>query len=144
MKNHLKKNKTINWIAHHVSDVVSIIILTVTIGVVMFAAMQAFVLFQNILEFNSKEILRKVALIVILVKAYRLLIYYMQSHHVSIRYIVEISIIAPSVEIIFTPENRSLELNILYAVFAIANLLIYLKLCSSIDRIDIDIAEETD
>ena len=58
-------------------------------------------------------------------------------------YIAEGRLSAVVPQLIFTPENRNIELNILYAIFAIANLIIYLKFCKQIDSIDVDIAEET-
>ncbi len=142
MKDHLKKSKSLNFLVHKIDHLVSIIILLVMIGVVAFAAIESFNLFQSIRGLDPKQVLRTVALIIVLVKAYRVLVFYMRSHHVSVRYIVAISIIAPSVELIFTPENRSIEMNILYAAFAIANLIVYLKFYKQLDRIDEDLAEE--
>lgn len=127
----------------HVNGVVSLLILATTIAVVVFTIMEVVNLFSNIVDFNGKEVLRTVALIVILVKAYRLLVYYMQSHHVSIRYIVEIAIIAPTVELIFTPDDRSLAMNIIYAAFAVANLLVYILYCKKLDAIDKDLVDES-
>lgn len=142
MKDHLKKNKSLNKIVRGIDHFVSLLILLVMIGVVTFAAYESVNLFQSIRGLDPKEVLRTVALIIILVKAYRVLVFYMRSHHVSVRYVVAISIIAPSVEIIFTPENRSIEMNVLYAAFAIANLIVYLKYYKQLDLIDEDISDE--
>ena len=38
---------------------------------------------------------------------------------------VEIAIIAPIIELIFAPENRSLEINVLFAIFSISMLVVY-------------------
>lgn len=144
MPNHLKKNKALKYILSYINHFVSLIILATIVAVVIFSLLKVVLLYNNIFHFNAEEVLRTVALIVILVKAYRLLVYYMQSHHVSVRYIMEIAIIAPTVELIFTPENRSLEMNIIYGVFAIANLILYVMYCQRLDVIDKDLIEEED
>lgn len=139
--NYMKKQRAMRSIVRLIDYIVSLFMLLSIVAVVIFVGFEVFSLFQDSLTADPKRVLKSVALIVILVKAYRLLLYYMQSHHVSIRYIIEISIIAPSVELIFAPEGRSLELNILYAVFALVNLIVYLLYGKKIDAMDSDKAE---
>lgn len=62
----------------------------------------------------------------ILIKAYRILRSYLVSHHISVEYIVEISIIASAIEFVFAFDAHSSVNNIALAVFGIANLFIYL------------------
>ena len=98
----------------------------------------------NIKHFTTTDTLKFVSLIIILVKAYHLLYFYMISHHVSVRYIVEISIIAPAVELIFVPNGRSMEVNILYAIFGITNLIIYMIFYHKLHQIDNDWLKDDD
>ncbi len=70
--------------------------------------------------------LHGIALAVVFVKAYRLLIAYATHHHVSIKYVIEISIIAPAVEIVFNNNAYEPLMLVLLGVFGLANLVLYL------------------
>lgn len=70
-------------------------------------------------------ILHFIAFTIVLIKAYRILISYAKTQHINLKLLVEISIIAPAIEILFNAHAYSLELLILLGVYGIANLLIY-------------------
>ena len=76
-------------------------------------------------EESSRRMLQSIAETIILVKAYRILVSYLRTHHISIRFITEIAIIASTIELVFAYDILSIETTIIFGVFAIANLLIY-------------------
>lgn len=49
----------------------------------------------------------------------------MCTHHVSVEYIVEISIVASAVELLFAIDKHSVATNVVLGAFGLANLLIY-------------------
>ncbi|MDZ4216731.1 MAG: hypothetical protein U1C97_00245, partial [Candidatus Gracilibacteria bacterium] len=77
-----------------------------------------------------------VAYIIVLVKAFRVLLFYLQTQHLSIKYLIEISIIAPAIEIIFASANFSFSMNLLFVVFSLSNLIIYLTYYEKLSLID--------
>jgi len=136
--NHLLDTKIIKTITHYADDSVALLVLGSILGVVVAIG---FHMVQLVMHLNDPEVttvLHTIAVIVVLVKAYRLLIFYMENQHVSIKYIVEISIIAPAVELIFAPGNRGIDLNILYAVFSTASLITYLVFYNRLQGMDED------
>lgn len=70
-------------------------------------------------------LLHTFAFAVLLIKIYKILISYARTHHLNIKFLVEIAIIAPTIEILFNFHAYSLGMLILLAVFGVANLLIY-------------------
>ena len=112
-----------------------ILITNAVVSLFIFVAMLVLVLFigynvaNTVLEavvFDFSSTLHDIALLVVLIKAYRILLYYYREHHISIKYIVEISIIAPAIELLFAPGNHNLSTNVLFAAFSIGNLILYL------------------
>jgi len=92
---------------------------------------------------NFSNTLHDIALLVVLVKAYRILLYYYREHHISIKYIVEISIIAPAIELLFAPTNHDLFTNMLFATFSIANLVLYLLFFKTLAKADREECKES-
>lgn len=118
------------------SDTIVSLLIFATIAVlIIYMVFRLIGVYVNVLNFNVQAILHEMAFLVVFVKAYRLMIFYLESHHVSIKYIMEISIIAPAVEIIFATANQSLEVNLLFGFFSLANLILYLtfykQLCTA-------------
>ncbi len=70
--------------------------------------------------------LQAVATVVILVKAYKVLMSYVKTHHLSIRYLLEINFTATSLELLFNEASYNLEMKIIFLVLGISSLLIYL------------------
>lgn len=136
--NYLQSNKLLKRIITTSDGLVSMLILVAIVAVIILIILQIVSLFTSVINNDLKNALFSIAIVIVLVKAYRILFFYMESHHVSVKYIVEISIIAPAVELIFATENRSLELNILLGLYSIASSIIYLsyyrKLCDSDDK----------
>jgi len=71
------------------------------------------------------RLLHTITFTFVLVKAYKILISFAQTRHINIKFLIEIAIIAPTIEIIFNLKSHSMEINILLALFALGNLLIY-------------------
>ena len=69
--------------------------------------------------------LHAIAFIIVLIKAFKILMSYAQTHHLNIKYLVEIAIIAPAIEILFNSHSYSLEILALMGAFGVANLLVY-------------------
>lgn len=93
----------------------------------------------NLLEV---DLLHTIAFTIVLVKAYKILISYAQKSHVSIKYLIEIAIIAPTIEIVFNTSHYSIELLALFAIFAFANLLAYLFFYPTIKHVSTDYEHE--
>lgn len=74
----------------------------------------------------SPRALHSIAEVIVLIKAYRVLVSYVRTHHVSVEYIVEISIIASAVELLFALDTHSLSANVVLAIYGLTNLFLYL------------------
>lgn len=75
-------------------------------------------------EVNS-QFLHTVAILIILMKAYRILVEYMKNHHVDIKYIVEITIIACVLELLFNYGHYSEDMRLVLAGLGTAFLAVY-------------------
>lgn len=87
------------------------------------------------------ELLHTITFTFVLVKAYKILISFAQTLHINIKFMIEIAIIAPTIEIIFNLKQHSMEVNILLAVFAFLNLCIYVIFYKTIKHISDDYEE---
>ena len=56
----------------------------------------------------------------------------------NIKFLIEIAIIAPTIEIIFNARNYAIEVNALFALFAFGNLLAYLFFYKTIKAVSCD------
>lgn len=81
---------------------------------------------MDFMEAHSKRVLHSIAEVIVLIKAYRILVSYVHTHHVSVEYIVEISIVATAVELLFAVDTHSVPNNIVLAAFGLINLFAYL------------------
>lgn len=81
---------------------------------------------QEFMDEHSRRALHSIAEVIILIKAYRILVSYLKTHHVSIEYIVEISIVASAIELLFAADMHHLGTNIIFAAFGLSNLILYL------------------
>jgi hypothetical protein len=83
-------------------------------------------------------LLHTIAFTIVLVKAYKILIAYAETRHINIKFLVEIAIIAPTIELIFNTRNYPLEVNVLFASFAFLNLVAYLYFYKTIKIVSND------
>jgi len=76
----------------------------------------------------TEEILSVVTIILVLVKSFKILISYSKHHHIEIKPLVEIAIIALLMEVVFNFWAHSMAINWLFAVFGLGLLIIYATL----------------
>lgn len=84
------------------------------------------------------QLLHTMAFTIVLVKAYKILISYAETRHINIKFLVEISIIGPTIELIFNSKNYPLEVNMLFATFAFLNLVAYLFFYKTLQKVHED------
>ena len=80
---------------------------------------------DNLRQLAETNILHTIAFTIVLIKAYRILISYANTQHANIKYLVEISIIAPAIEILFNTHKYDWHILMLFGAFGVANLLVY-------------------
>ncbi len=80
---------------------------------------------QIILNSLNADFLHNIAVLLILMKAYRILVEYMRFHHIDIKYMVEIGIIACILELLFNFEHYTPDMRIVLVVMAVSFLAIY-------------------
>ena len=73
----------------------------------------------------TEEILSVVTIILVLVKSFKILVWYSKHHHIAIKDLVEIAIIALIMEVVFNFWVHSLAINWLFAIFWVALLVVY-------------------
>jgi uncharacterized membrane protein (DUF373 family) len=115
---------------------ISFLVLFMIFALIAFAGAKAIAIYQGFANYASGNVLHDTALLIVIVKAYKVLLYYYKRHRVSIKYIVEISVIAPAIELIFAAGEQSLWISVLFGVFGIANLIIYILFYEKLSKID--------
>ena len=118
------------------NKIISGFVFITLIVLLLFTGVNVGQLVLDLVEFNVSKMLHDIVLIIILIKAYRVLIFYYRKHHISIKYVMEIAIIAPAMELIFAVGNQSLATNTLFGVFSLGNLILYLLYYEKITEID--------
>ncbi len=84
------------------------------------------------------ELLHTIAFTIVLVKAYKILISYAETRHINIKFLVEIAIIAPTIELVFNARGYPVEVMTLFAAFAFCNLIAYLFFYSTLKTVNTD------
>lgn len=90
----------------------------------------------------ESELLHTIAFTIVLVKAYKILIAYAETRHINLKFLVEIAIIAPTIELIFNAKNYSTQQDLLFAGFAFMNLIVYLYFYSTLKMVNSDYLKE--
>lgn len=80
---------------------------------------------QDILNSVNADFLHNIAVLLILMKAYRILVEYMRYHHIDIKYMVEIGIIACVLELLFNFNYYTEDMRMVLAATAVSFLAIY-------------------
>ena len=125
------REAAITWTDRFFSLVVFLMILLLasyTAIVLWIGSQEIFIhLFSGIgAEERQLRILHAVARTIVVLKAYRILVSYLRSHHVTVKYILEIAIIASVVELFFAYDLHDFETKIVFAVFGLVGLALYL------------------
>lgn len=92
------------------------------------------------LELN---LLHTIAFTIVLVKAYKILISYAETQHINLKFLVEIAIIAPTIELIFNTESYEFFTLVLFAGFAVLNLVVYLFFYKTLKNVSKDYQKES-
>ncbi len=88
------------------------------------------------------SLLHTIAFTIVLVKAYKILISYAQTRHINMKYLIEISIVAPTIEIVFNSRSYSLEVVSVFGIFAFLNMLAYLFFYKTLKMVNADYEKE--
>lgn len=87
---------------------------------------------------SQVETLHGLALAFVFYKAFRVMLAYAESGHLSLKYTLEIAIIAPIVEIVFNWQRLPIELAAIFALFAILTSTVYLFFYPVLRQVDKD------
>ena len=87
---------------------------------------------------TQAEVLHGLALSFVFYKAFRVMVAFAESGHLSLKYTLEIAIIAPIVEIVFNASALSIELVAVFGIFAILTSVTYLFFYPVIRQVDKD------
>jgi len=88
------------------------------------------------------DLLHTIAFTIVLVKAYKILIAYAHTRHINLKFLIEIAIIAPTIEILFNARNYSIDVMALFGLFAFLNLIAYLFFYKTIKHVSEDYERE--
>lgn len=80
---------------------------------------------QSIVSALNVEFLHTIALLIILMKAYRILVEYMRYYHIDIKYMLEIGIIAPILELLFNYQSYTADMRYILLGMAVSFGFIY-------------------
>lgn len=74
---------------------------------------------QSVFNVINSDFLHNIAILLILMKAYRILVEYMRYHHIDIKFISEIAIIACILELLFNTQSYTPHMQMVLAAVAI-------------------------
>ena len=117
-------------------------VLALGVGLLELASSPSGVFSTPALSALEIDLLHTIAFTIVLVKAYRILISYAETRRVNLKFLVEISIIGPTVELIFNTGSYNLPVNILFATFAFCNLVAYLYFYKTLKKVSDDYEKE--
>ena len=80
---------------------------------------------QVIFNTLNSDFLHNIAVLLILMKAYKILVGYMKYHHIDIKFVVEIGIITVVLELLFNSQQYSESMRMVMASMAVAFLVVY-------------------
>lgn len=80
---------------------------------------------QSIFNSVNTQFLHTIAVLIILMKAYRILVEYMRNHHIDIKYVVEIAIIGSVLELLFNYGDYSEDMRLVLLGLAVTFLGFY-------------------
>lgn len=115
----------------------SLFIFISIIALILYSGITIWNLFAGEGGIAAINIVHNIAYIVVLLKAYKILTFYLKSHNLSIKYLVQISIIAPAIEVIFAGDAQPAWLSILFAIYSLSNLYIYLHYHKTLEKLNI-------
>lgn len=88
------------------------------------------------LQGHFQHTVHDIVFTIVLVKAYKILVYYLRKHHISIRYILQVAIIAPIIEVVFMSDEKAWWLTLIFAGFSVACLFLYFFFYKTISQME--------
>ncbi|MCK5027564.1 MAG: hypothetical protein KAS07_04040, partial [Candidatus Pacebacteria bacterium] len=95
-------------------------------GIMIYAGSKVYLIYKEFFALNFRNILYDAVFLIVLVKAFQILLRYYQKQYVSIKQILEIAIVALVVSMTFAFETRDVWMNVVLGVFTLGNLVVYL------------------
>ncbi len=80
---------------------------------------------QLIFKTLNSDFLHNIAILIVLMKAYRILVEYMRHHHIDLKYMVEITIIACVLELLFNFQHYTADMRLVLLGLGVTFLGIY-------------------
>ncbi len=125
------REAVITWFDRFFSLVVVLVILLLAVysAIVLWMGSQDIIrhLFSGAgTEERQLRMLHAIAHTILILKAYRILVSYLRSHHVTVKYMLEIAFIASVVELFFAYDLHGGQTQIIFAVFGLVGLALYL------------------
>lgn len=80
---------------------------------------------QSILNAINSDFLHNVAVLIVLMKSYRILVEYMRFRHIDMKFMVEIGIIACLLELLFNSSQYTENMQMIFAALAFGLLAVY-------------------
>ena len=118
-KNHdvgVIENLLLKWLSM-LFDMVVIGLATITMGYVIYLMFN--LITESFHAFNIEEILHQIVLVIIFLEIFELLTMYVKEHHVSMRNVVELGVLAMVRKIIITPDYNQLGWQTLFGMAAL-------------------------
>jgi uncharacterized membrane protein (DUF373 family) len=125
------REAVITWLDRFFSLIVLLVILllaTYSAIVLWMGSQEMFVLLFSGIGGEERQLrmMHAVARTIIVLKAYRILISYLRTHHVTVKYMLEIAFVACVVELFFAYDLHDFETKIVFAVFGLVGVALYL------------------
>ena len=98
---------------------------------------------QSIFSGITGDFLHNIAILLILMKAYRILVEYMRFHHIDIKYTIEIGIIACVLELLFNNSSYSMPMQIILAALSVSFVAVYAFRYEALAKASKDAQKET-
>jgi len=118
-----------NWVQKtgipFLNTFVSFLIFLVLLALLFYMCLRVWNILENAYSGNFEHTLHDAIYIIVLVKAYKILLAYIQHHHIHIRYVLEVAIIAPIIEIVFVADAMSWYSMAVFGIFSLSALVIY-------------------
>ena len=125
------REAAITWLDRFFSLVVFLVILllaTYSAIVLWMGSQEMFVLLFSGVGGEERQLrmMHAVARTILVLKAYRILVSYLRTHHVTVKYMLEIAFIASVVELFFAYDQHDTQTKMIFAVFGLVGLALYL------------------
>ena len=125
------REAVITWLDRFFSLIVLLVILllaTYSAIVLWMGSQEIFVLLFSGIggEERNLRMMHAVARTILVLKAYRILVSYLRTHHVTVKYMLEIAFVACVVELFFAYDLHDSQTKMIFAVFGLVGVALYL------------------